>query len=134
MNSDIWNPLPMLDTLRQANLGERAIDEAACRQEAALEHRPGAPGDSDVARLEGLKGEERGVESGSVTRERGTRGARFRARPLRRCLDWFRSRPNSVTAPAMASSRQRFSVRKSSVLIGAFSSIASSVMDWQTSP
>jgi SAM-dependent methyltransferase len=30
--------------------------------------------------------------------------------------DWVRPRPNSVTAPAMASSRHRFSVRKSSVL------------------
>ncbi len=48
--------------------------------------------------------------------------------------DWLRPRPNSVTAPAMASSRHRFSVRKSSVLMGAFISSARSVIDWQTSP
>jgi hypothetical protein len=42
--------------------------------------------------------------------------------------DWFRSRPYSVTAPAMASSRHRFRVRKLSVLIGASISTASSVI------
>ena len=48
--------------------------------------------------------------------------------------NWLRSRPYSVTAPAMASSRHRLSVRNSSALIDAPVSTASSVIDWQTSP
>ena len=44
------------------------------------------------------------------------------------------SRPNSVTALAMASSRHRFNVRKSSALTVARRSTAKSVIDWQTSP
>ena len=40
----------------------------------------------------------------------------------------------SVTAPAMAVSRQRFRVWNSSVVIGGFCSTAISVMAWQMSP
>ena len=48
---------------------------------------------------------------------------------------WQHSRDTSaIWALAIASSRHRFSVRKSAALIGAFSSTASSVIAWQTSP
>ena len=44
------------------------------------------------------------------------------------------SDPYSVTAAAMASSRHRFRMRKSSAADGRVHSTAISVIDWQTSP
>ena len=49
-------------------------------------------------------------------------------------VDWLLSRPYSVTAPAIASPRHRFSARKSSVPMVARVSTASWVIAWKTSP
>ena len=51
----------MLDALGQADLAERTLNQAACRQETALKHPSGISGDSDAPRLEGLEGKERGI-------------------------------------------------------------------------
>ena len=52
----------------------------------------------------------------------------------RRAAASSRKRANSVTASAMAVSRQRFRILNSSVLMGASASMARPVIDWQTSP
>jgi len=51
----------MLDTLRQADLGERAADERAYARQTAMEHRPCAARDAHISRLEYLERQDRGV-------------------------------------------------------------------------
>ena len=93
-----------------------------------MEHGAGAPAHADIPRLQHLERDERGVDQvpqfmGEEPEPLGS--ARGSPSSGTACV----SRPYSVTAPAIASSRHRFSVRKSSVLIGASVSSASSVMD-----
>ena len=52
----------------------------------------------------------------------------------RSVVDASSLRAYSVTAPAIASSRQALKARNSSALMGASVSVASSVTDWQTPP
>ena len=117
----------MLNGSRQSNFGERATDELAKSGEAALQHGSGAAGDTYVACL-------RTPNATIDVLIRFLRScAKYPSRSLPRAVslsrvDWLRSRPYSVTAPAIASSRQRFSTRKSSVLMGASVCTASSVM------
>ena len=95
--------------------------------EAAIEHGAGAAGDADVSGLEHVERDDRRVgQISQFVREEPE--ALAVARRLSIDVPDCRSRAYSVTAPAIASSRQRFSMRKSSVLTGAFSSTASSVI------
>ena len=54
--------LPILNALGETDLGERTTDEIADSHEAPLEHRPGAPCDSHIPRLEHLERDHRGVD------------------------------------------------------------------------
>ena len=125
--------LAILHGLRQSYLGERATDERPQSHQAALQHGPGAAGDTDVPRLQHLERDDRGVDQVAQLMREVPEPLAAARRSFSR-VDWLRPRPYSVTAPAMASSRQRFSRRKSSVLMGASVCTASSVIAWQTSP
>jgi hypothetical protein len=93
-----------------------------------MEHRAGAPGDANIAGLEHLKRQERSVHQvPQFMGEEPEPLASACGLSIYAGLISFTS-VLSHRAAAIASSRHRFSVRKSSVLIGAFSSTASSVM------
>src|SRR5688500_3692597 len=54
--------LGILKALYEPDLGERATDKIACPQEVPLEHRAGAPADSDIPGLEHIERQDRGVQ------------------------------------------------------------------------
>ena len=94
---------------------------------------PVLPADADVSRLEHLERDDCRVDQVSHFMSEESEPLVVAVRGLSECDCWL-SRGYIVTALAMASSRHRLSVRKSSVLIGALVSRARSVMVWQTSP
>ena len=55
-------PLRILNRPGKTDLGERAADERVQSRETAMEHAAGAPGDSNVPRLEHLERNHRGVD------------------------------------------------------------------------
>src|SRR5712691_1039504 len=54
--------LSILNAFRQPDLGERTSNEIAGSCKAPVEHRPGAPGDSNVPRLDHLERDHRGMD------------------------------------------------------------------------
>jgi hypothetical protein len=117
----------MLGALGVTDLGERTINERAQSHQAAIEHASPASSDADVSGLENLKRDDRGVDQ--VSQFMGQKSETLvpaDALSIERGL--ILSTPVLVTAFAMASSRHRFSVPKSSVLIGAPISTANSVI------
>ena len=118
--------LPVPDSLHETAVGECATNERAQSDQAAMEQAPGAAGRPHTSRLQRLERHNRGVDQGAELVGEETQPLAA-ARGIDRGLP--ASRPYSVTAPAMASSRHRFSVRKSAAVIAAFASMASSVSD-----
>jgi hypothetical protein len=115
-------PLAPLLIGGNSNVGQGAVDEVAQPREASPKHRPGTAVDGDRTPLESLIRQDRRIEQ--VT---GLVSDVSRALGFFSGLDSAVMRACSVTASAIAVSRQPFSVLNSSVVIGAFCSMASSV-------
>ena len=127
------DPVQVLDSLRETNLGERAANERAQSEETAMEHGARAAADSHVPGSENLERQNRGVEQVSqlVCEEFQSVGA------PRRCdihggliplTSIFGDRPGNRFVEAS------LRTQKSALLITALISVASSVTDWHTSP